>query len=162
IAYEREAAPLRAAIVAEAARKLGINYTVLLGEADGRPCPLLEALQVQAFPTMVLLDRAGRVLHREQAAARPALAPPLTTHHPLHLPAPPPLPAPLPPPSPPSAGPRRPAPRSPRRARPGRGPPRRAGPAGPPPAAARCGRPRTARRARRWSCGSAPGGSPPA
>jgi thiol-disulfide isomerase/thioredoxin len=64
IAYEEGSAAERAALVDQAAKKLGINYTVLLGGADGRPCPLQAALFIQAYPTMVLLDRQGHILWR--------------------------------------------------------------------------------------------------
>ncbi len=32
------------------------------------PCPLQEALQIQFYPTMILLDRQGQILWREQGA----------------------------------------------------------------------------------------------
>jgi thiol-disulfide isomerase/thioredoxin len=64
IAYEDGTVAERAAAVTETAKKLGINYTLLLGGADGRPCPLQAALYVQAYPTMVLLDRNGKILWR--------------------------------------------------------------------------------------------------
>ncbi len=40
---------------------------------DG-PCPLQQALQIQAFPTMILLDRQGQVVWREQGATQVTLA----------------------------------------------------------------------------------------
>lgn len=59
--------------VAETARRLNVNYPVLLSRNDGS-CPLQEALHVQAFPTMVLVDREGRVLWRDQGATPTTLA----------------------------------------------------------------------------------------
>jgi thiol-disulfide isomerase/thioredoxin len=68
IAYEQgepEEWPGRIGAIAD---RLGVNYTLLVGEADGRPCPLRAAMQVQAFPTLVLVDRGGQVLWRDQGA----------------------------------------------------------------------------------------------
>jgi thiol-disulfide isomerase/thioredoxin len=48
-----------------AAKGLAIRYTyVLCPGALGEPCPLRSAFGVQNFPTFVLIDRTGRVLHR--------------------------------------------------------------------------------------------------
>jgi peroxiredoxin len=57
----------RRASAAEAVQRYGIHYPVLLSSMDGS-CPLQQALQVQFYPTMVLLDRDGRILHVEQGA----------------------------------------------------------------------------------------------
>ncbi|MEO6811739.1 MAG: redoxin domain-containing protein [Isosphaeraceae bacterium] len=73
VAYEQGTTPERTAAVEAAAHRLGINYTVLLGEADGQPCPLQGALNVQAFPTMILVDRQGRILWRDQGATKSTL-----------------------------------------------------------------------------------------
>jgi thiol-disulfide isomerase/thioredoxin len=68
IACEKEAnAADRQASAAKAVEQLGINYPVLLSSRDGS-CPLQEALQVQFYPTMVLLSRDGRLLAREHGA----------------------------------------------------------------------------------------------
>ena len=40
---------------------------------DG-PCPLQDAFQVQFYPTMVLVDRHGRILWREQGATDVTIA----------------------------------------------------------------------------------------
>lgn len=40
---------------------------MLLSNKDGS-CPVQQALQIQFYPTMVLLDRNGRLLAREQGA----------------------------------------------------------------------------------------------
>src|SRR5262249_27624183 len=53
--------------VTDEARRLGINYQLLLSGMDG-PCPLQEALHIQAFPTLVLVDRQGRIVWRDQGA----------------------------------------------------------------------------------------------
>jgi hypothetical protein len=68
VAYETGPATERAEVVRSAMEELGVNYPVLLAEADGRPCPLAQALKVQAYPTMVLLDRQGRVVWRDSGA----------------------------------------------------------------------------------------------
>lgn len=74
IAYEQGDPRGRPAALEAAVRKLGINYAVLVGEADGSPCPLQAALHVQAYPTMVLLDRQGNVLWRDQGSTPQTLA----------------------------------------------------------------------------------------
>ena len=51
----------RRAAAAKASKELGINYPVLLTTKDG-DCPVQKALQVQFYPTLVLLDRDGRLL----------------------------------------------------------------------------------------------------
>ncbi|MFI5456948.1 MAG: redoxin family protein [Isosphaerales bacterium] len=68
IACEKGAAPQdRRASAAKAIQDLGIRYPVLLSSMDGS-CPVQQALQVQFYPTMILLDREGRLLAREQGA----------------------------------------------------------------------------------------------
>jgi thiol-disulfide isomerase/thioredoxin len=57
----------RRASAAKAARQLGINYPVLVSSMDGN-CPLQNAFQVQFYPTMVVLDRNGRIRHIERGA----------------------------------------------------------------------------------------------
>jgi len=57
----------RRASAAKAIQELGINYPVLLSTMDG-PCPVQQALQIQFYPTMVLIDSDGRLLAREQGA----------------------------------------------------------------------------------------------
>ncbi len=61
--FEQESRAVR-----EAAAKLGINYSVLLSEADGKDCPLQGALHIQAYPTMILVDRSGQILWRAKGA----------------------------------------------------------------------------------------------
>jgi peroxiredoxin len=57
----------RRATAEKAMQTLGINYPVLISSKDGT-CPVQQALQIQFYPTMVLLDRNGRVLAREEGA----------------------------------------------------------------------------------------------
>jgi thiol-disulfide isomerase/thioredoxin len=63
----------RAVKVAQKVKQLGINYPVLVSSRDGS-CPLQDALQIQFYPTMVLLDRQGRIIWREQGATDVTLA----------------------------------------------------------------------------------------
>jgi len=63
----------RQASAAKAARSLKINYSVLVSSMD-RACPVQKGMQIQFYPTMVLLDRTGHVLHREQGATDTTLA----------------------------------------------------------------------------------------
>ena len=68
IACEKAAAARdRQASAAKAVQELRITYPVLLSSRDGS-CPLQEALQIQFYPTMVLLSRDGKLLAREQGA----------------------------------------------------------------------------------------------
>jgi thiol-disulfide isomerase/thioredoxin len=57
----------RRASASKAVQELGINYPVLLSSKDGT-CPLQQALQIQFYPTMILLDKDGKLLAREQGA----------------------------------------------------------------------------------------------
>jgi thiol-disulfide isomerase/thioredoxin len=63
----------RQASAAKAARALKIDYAVLVSSMD-RLCPIQKGMQVQFYPTMVLLDRSGRIIHREQGATDATLA----------------------------------------------------------------------------------------
>jgi thiol-disulfide isomerase/thioredoxin len=68
IACEKAAkAADRQASALKAVQELGITYPVLLSSRDGS-CPLQEALQIQFYPTLVLLSRDGRLLAREHGA----------------------------------------------------------------------------------------------
>jgi thiol-disulfide isomerase/thioredoxin len=68
IACEKAASAAdRQASAARAVQQLGINYPVLLSSRDGS-CPLQEALQIQFYPTMVLISRDGQLLAREHGA----------------------------------------------------------------------------------------------
>ena len=73
VACEAEGPEVSAAKVGETVKRMSVNYPVLLSRNDGS-CPLQEALHVSAFPTMVLVDRQGRVLWRDQGATPATLA----------------------------------------------------------------------------------------
>jgi thiol-disulfide isomerase/thioredoxin len=73
IACEDSPPKVRAAKVAQKAKQLGLNYPVLVTSRDGS-CPVQDAFQIQFYPTMVLLDRHGRILWREQGATDVTLA----------------------------------------------------------------------------------------
>jgi thiol-disulfide isomerase/thioredoxin len=73
IACEKSQPRDRSAKVAQAVQRLGINYPVLISTMDGT-CPVQEAFQIQFYPTLVLLDRQGRILWREQGATDVTLA----------------------------------------------------------------------------------------
>ncbi len=74
IAYEQGPLDERAAAVRRVAERMGVDYTLALAEADGKPCPLAAALNVQQYPTMILLDRQGRILWRDSGASAATLA----------------------------------------------------------------------------------------
>jgi thiol-disulfide isomerase/thioredoxin len=63
----------RRASAGKAIHDLGISYPVLLSSKDGS-CPVQQALQIQFYPTMVLIDRDGRLLAREQGATEATLS----------------------------------------------------------------------------------------
>jgi thiol-disulfide isomerase/thioredoxin len=65
----KASAGARTAAVAKATQKLGINYPVLVSSLDGT-CPLQKALNVQAYPTLILVDRQGRILWQDKGATR--------------------------------------------------------------------------------------------
>ncbi len=68
VACEKAAAPRdRQASALKAVNELGITYPVLLSGRDGT-CPLQQALQIQFYPTMVLITRDGKLLAREHGA----------------------------------------------------------------------------------------------
>jgi thiol-disulfide isomerase/thioredoxin len=73
IACERTPAKDRVAGVARSLKELKINYPVLISSMDGT-CPVQDALQIQFYPTLVLIDRQGRILWREQGATDVTLA----------------------------------------------------------------------------------------
>jgi thiol-disulfide isomerase/thioredoxin len=58
---------------AKGAQDLGIKYPVLVSSMDGS-CPVQKGLQIKFYPTMLLLDRNGRLLGREQGATEITLA----------------------------------------------------------------------------------------
>src|SRR5260370_42485764 len=74
IACERGSSPEdRRASAAKASQELGITYPILLSNKAGS-CPVQQALQIVFYPTMVLIDRDGRLLAREQGATDVTLA----------------------------------------------------------------------------------------
>jgi thiol-disulfide isomerase/thioredoxin len=73
IACERTPAKDRAVIVARSVQELKINYPVLISTMDGT-CPVQDAFLIQFYPTLVLVDRHGRILWREQGATDFTLA----------------------------------------------------------------------------------------
>ena len=75
IATEQDATPAeQAQRVDQVARSLGVTYPLLLSGADGRPCPVQEALHISAYPTMILVDRTGKILWRGTGAEGITLA----------------------------------------------------------------------------------------
>ncbi|WP_165249001.1 carboxypeptidase regulatory-like domain-containing protein [Paludisphaera soli] len=73
LAYEKTDGPERNAKLKEVAEALKINYPVLV-RGFQEECPIFEAFQLQFFPTLILLDREGNVLRREQGATEATLA----------------------------------------------------------------------------------------
>jgi thiol-disulfide isomerase/thioredoxin len=73
IACEQTPAKDRATKVASSVKQLGINYPVLISGMD-RACPVQDAFQIQFYPTMILLDRQGRILRREEGSTDVTLA----------------------------------------------------------------------------------------
>ena len=63
----------RQANAAKAIKDLGINYPVLVSSKGGS-CPVQQSLQVQFYPTMILLDRDGRILAMERGATDATLS----------------------------------------------------------------------------------------
>jgi thiol-disulfide isomerase/thioredoxin len=66
IAYQREGEG-GPRTVARTSRRLGLDFPILIAPGDGS-CPVAEAMEVRYYPTMILLDREGRVVHRETGA----------------------------------------------------------------------------------------------
>ncbi len=64
IAYEDDKLPQQQKVekVHFVAQRQGVNYKVLLGAGDN--CPLLNKLEVQKFPTLVLIDETGHIVWR--------------------------------------------------------------------------------------------------
>jgi thiol-disulfide isomerase/thioredoxin len=66
IAYEEGTLAQGAEAAGKHAREAGVNYPVLLGRE--RDCPVRTALEVDVYPSLVLLDRSGRILWRGKGA----------------------------------------------------------------------------------------------
>lgn len=74
IAYEEGSSQDRQKKVAMAADRYGINFPLLMGGTTGAEnCPVRKALDVRVYPTMVLLDRDGRVLWKDQGVTPASL-----------------------------------------------------------------------------------------
>lgn len=73
IACEQTSGAARTAKVEAVVKKLDINYTVLITSMDGT-CPVQTAFQIRYYPTMILLDRNGRILCRAEGATPETLA----------------------------------------------------------------------------------------
>lgn len=73
IACEQAPVDQRTAKVSAVVKKMGINYTVLITGMDAK-CPVQDAFQIRFYPTMILLDRSGRILCRQEGATAETLA----------------------------------------------------------------------------------------
>ena len=73
VACEQTQGAARTAKVNAVVKKLDINYTVLITTMDGT-CPVQDAFQIRYYPTMILLDRNGRILCRAEGATTETLA----------------------------------------------------------------------------------------
>lgn len=65
VAYEDGPLAEKAARVQFVANRQGVNYPLVLGNGDH--CPLLKHLDVQRFPTVILLDGDGNLLWRSES-----------------------------------------------------------------------------------------------
>jgi thiol-disulfide isomerase/thioredoxin len=71
IAYEEGTFAERQEKVAAAVERYDINFPILLGGAQGAEnCPVRKSMGVRVYPTLILVDRAGRVLWRDQGVTR--------------------------------------------------------------------------------------------
>jgi|GEM_PF-3500972 len=71
IAYEEGTSQERQDKVAAAVERYDINFPILLGGSQGaETCPVRKSLGVRVYPTLVLVDRAGRVLWRDQGVTQ--------------------------------------------------------------------------------------------
>ncbi|WZO97099.1 redoxin domain-containing protein [Isosphaeraceae bacterium EP7] len=73
IACEKGPIDSRAKNVAAVAKKLGVNYSVLLDDAEV-PSKIQDLLHIQVYPTMVLVNRSGVILWRDSGATPMNLA----------------------------------------------------------------------------------------
>jgi thiol-disulfide isomerase/thioredoxin len=74
IACEQGPRDQRIADVSRAIQKYGINYPVLMSAMEAETCPVQQALHIQAFPTLILMDRQGHLLWRDAGATPTTLA----------------------------------------------------------------------------------------
>ncbi|MFN4257849.1 MAG: redoxin family protein [Gemmataceae bacterium] len=67
IAYENGTPQQKITKVTRVRDRMNINYRLLIGDREN-PCPVKKQFEVQAFPTLVLLDESGRILWRCEGA----------------------------------------------------------------------------------------------
>lgn len=72
IAYEQSDPATRGVELEAVARRLGLHFPILVGPTDGT-CPLQNALNIQYYPTYVLIDRYGRIQWRGTGGTRETL-----------------------------------------------------------------------------------------
>lgn len=71
IAYEEGTIQERQDKIAAAVERYDINFPILLGGSQGADsCPVRKAMGVRVYPTLVLVDRSGRVLWRDQGVTQ--------------------------------------------------------------------------------------------
>jgi thiol-disulfide isomerase/thioredoxin len=69
IAYEQDKQPAaRAARVQAVCQRLDVNYPVLVADDVAAACPVKQKFGIHLYPTLVLLDKSGRVLWRSEGA----------------------------------------------------------------------------------------------
>lgn len=73
VAYEQVEPEKRAAKLKELGRDLKINYPILIAGLQDEDA-VRSTLQVWFYPTMILIDREGRLVHREAGATAETLA----------------------------------------------------------------------------------------
>jgi len=73
IAYEEGTPQERAQKVNRVRQRHGMNYSLLLG-GDTATCPVRQQFDVRAFPTLVLVDDAGRIIWRGQGLDKQRVA----------------------------------------------------------------------------------------
>ena len=73
IACEKTPPERRKALVAAAAQRLGINYSVVVASMDDTD-PVQRDLQIRFYPTLVLLNRQGQVVFRAEGGTETNLA----------------------------------------------------------------------------------------
>jgi thiol-disulfide isomerase/thioredoxin len=74
IACEQGPVADRVKLVSKAIETYGINYQILMSGMDAETCPLQQALHIQAFPTIILVDRQGNILFTGQGATSANMA----------------------------------------------------------------------------------------
>jgi thiol-disulfide isomerase/thioredoxin len=64
IAYESGAPQAQARKVTALRDRLKIPYRLLLGSGKDNPCPVRDQFQIDAYPTLILLDETGQIIWR--------------------------------------------------------------------------------------------------